>query len=396
MLKNLLKEIGKCCNSLNLSDKVKFDLGDKFDILRLVVPYGKFAALYNATSYGTFGKAFSERAKILGFKPLNFIMPDFAALNFKNVFDVIGVPSDVRAIVFFDAELSDIALYLATVFGVPCVYIMRRLDLGNFLRARVLFFSAPFGDTFTLSCIRRVVIDTAFTETRLSEKEISEKSVGFAGKALSVADFAAYRAVSDNMSGENVAAFDCAKNAVLSALSLNSGISEDTALKLFCDECLFDLSDLALNGAIVCNSAEYSFFRLAGKKTAALGYEFIYRAVKLYAVACEEKDPVIVPEYIGRCEVLKKITGKDDGWFLRGFVKQSELLAAGGEEKAVNAVKDLLSSFGDIAKTLRNAERFYESGDFDFSPFTDALKYCGDLPDTFNFMTAVRARGLLG
>ena len=271
---------------------------------------------------------------------------------------------------------------------------MRKPFIGDFLRSRVLFFSDNFGDFFSLSCVRRIVVDTVFIEKSVSEKEMAAHFIDFAGKALAVIDLFVYNAV--NIETPIIKrSLSFAKDAVISALTLNPDASEETVLRLFREDCLFGLSDYALGGDLVCNSAEYSFFRLAGKKSVALGYEFLRRAYNLYLLACDNFDPFRVPDHVLRSEKLKNLTGKDDGWFLRGFSEQTSKLNGGAVDKILTEVKDTISSLNNFAEFLQSAYIAYGESPVDFSPYIDALKSSGDLPTTFNFMTFVRERGLL-
>ena len=135
--------------------------------------------------------------------------------------------------------------------------------------------------------------------------------------------------------------------------------------------------------------------RLAGANcdTATL-YAFYIRALSLYALACLSSDPLLVPDYLSRADDLRELTGKDDGLFLDGFVKQTQAIKTVGTDKTVSAVKDYIRFLNDNLSNLCDAYINYGGKRVDFTPFNSALKCCGDLPDAFNFMSVVRETGI--
>ena len=394
MLKKTAEILAERVKNLELNNIIHIKTGDRFNSLKELAPYGKFAAIFTAKSFTAFGKDFSERAKLLGFKPLNFILPEDAKLNFSNVFDMIGVPEDIRAIVYFDSDLYGVALYIATLFNVPCAYVMRKPLIGGFFRSRIVFSYEKFSDLFSADCERYLILDDAFIDKTLSDS-VYENYVGLFTESLSVADMIACSALYEDNSPRYLRAFSYAKDSIDAVISSPCKKTEDFSDMLFLALSTLSLADFSLGGKILSESAKTSFMRLAGANcdTATL-YAFYIRALSLYALACLSSDPLLVPDYLSRADALKELTGKDDGLFLDGFIKQTQAIKTVGTDKTVSAVKDYISLLNDNLINFRDAYINYGGKCVDFTPFNSALKYCGDLPDAFNFMSLVRETGI--
>ena len=106
--------------------------------------------------------------------------------------------------------------------------------------------------------------------------------------------------------------------------------------------------------------------------------------------------PFTVPDYNKRVKELADITKSDDGAFLKGFAAQIKALK-GKDLLSVKA--DLKDDINLISEEFKVVEENYSklggNPDADFAPYVKALKLCGDLPDTVNFMTVIRESGFL-
>lgn len=381
-------ELNNLAEKLGIVSRAVFHDGDICGVISSVAPYGKIAVIYSKTTFIERGKDFSERLKAAGLKPLNFIMPENAALNFENVFNFIGVPEDVRAVVYFDRELKDITAYIATIFNVPVIYTLSSVNTEGVLSAKVPFFWSNSSDFFPVTCTYHVIMPETLTAT---DAELAEQYVNIACKSVALCDYRVKLKVCGGT--KKVAAYDLIEEASKETLSSNTFSAE----RLLLSGLKIELANLASNGAIIYNSAEYCFRRITGfKPQEGLIIAFLQKVVELYELcALGQVDPFAVPDYNKRAEELAFVTASDDGAFLKGLLKQLQYLK---KQKDVNSIKTAFKKgVEEISAALKEAEKVYKllggKSCEDFSPYLKALKLCGDLPDTFNFMTLVRESG---
>lgn len=386
MKSRISAELNNLAAALGVNKSAVFYDGDFFGVAKTLAPYGKIAALYSASVFGKRGKEYSAQFKAAGIKPLNFIMPEGVTLNLENVFDVIGVPEDVRAIAAFDRTLMPIAAYLATVFGIPLMYLLNSAETENVLSPKAPFYLGGKTDFFPLSCPYHIVIGE-----NACGGDIAEQYINVVGKLTALSD---YR-VKVNICGTrpDSAAYGAVKSAVLSAFA-DSDVKAET---LLLSGLKIELANLASNGAIIYNSAEFSFKRIAGLKyPKGVNFALFKKLLGLYKLCAEEKvDPFIVPDYNNRARSLAEITQSDDGAFLKGFLRQLRYLKKRGDFSDLKAefINELNSQQAVIAATEKKYKALGGLVAEDFSPYLAALKLCGDLPDTMNFMTLVRESG---
>ncbi|MBP5466859.1 MAG: hypothetical protein J6Y43_04795, partial [Clostridia bacterium] len=371
---------------LNAGDSVKFYRGDVLTAVISVAPHAKVAILYNKATFLSYGKDFTERLKRADIKPLNFILPENASLNLENVFDLIGVPDGVRAVVCFDRELVNISAYLATIFKIPVVLRLNAGKTEDVLPAKVPFYLGGAADFFPVNCIYHVVLpDTAPKDGW----DMAEQYISLMSKITALSDYRARLAVFGGKP-EKVA-YDTVKTAVLDAFS-----SPDFET-LFISGLTVEIANLATGGVILYNSADYCFRRIAGFYiSGGVRFVLLKKLLKLYLLCAEElNDPFGTPDYNKRAQELSALTKSGDGAYLKGFTYQTEELKRRGNVDGVKA--SFKKEF-----TAQNAafcgieEKFLSLGGTpteNFAPYLKALKHCGDLPNAFNFMTLIRESG---
>ncbi len=383
---NFSKELNALAETLGVKNRVTFYDGDLFNVINAIAPYGKVAALHTKAFFTEFGKDFTEKLKAAGVKSLNFIMPEGVSLNLENVFEVIGVPEDVRAVVVTSRELLNLAAYLATVFNIPLVYSLTSFNSEDTLNPKAPFFWGNGTDFFPITCDYHIVIDVD------GEKgDIAEQYINVVSKITALSD---YRVKLELVGGkpENVA-FGVIKDAVLSAFSPNGRDGNTLLLSGLKTE----LANLASNGAILYNSAEYCFKRLVGLNSSkGLRFAFFKKLLEFYKFCAENgEEPFNVPDYNKRAQEFIAVTHFDDGAFLNGLIKQAEYFNKG--KKFLTVKSSFKSELSSQAATLAAIEQRYLAlgGEVleDFSPYYTAFKLCGDLPDTMNFMTLARESG---
>ena len=120
------------------------------------------------------------------------------------------------------------------------------------------------------------------------------------------------------------------------------------------------------------------------------------KLLHLYALCAENGEvPFVVPDYNKRVMELAKLENSSDSAFLDGLYGQVNALRKKGD---LSDIKDeLKAEFTAQAKVFNTVEQNYIAlggkTDADFSPYVKAMKHCGDLAGTVNFMTVVRESG---
>lgn len=386
-----VSELNDLSVKLGIDNRVRFygQDADAVKVVCAVAPYSRVAVLYAKTSFNEFGRAFTERLKLAGIKPLNFIMPENAALSIENVFDVIGVPDDVRAILFFDRELKDIAAYIATLFKIPVIFTLNTVNTDGVLSAKVPFFWGGKGektDFFPVDCVYHVILGG----NALNCGDKAEQYIDVFGKITALADYRVRLWALDEKAEKP--AYDVIKKAVISVF-----YPLPSAEKLLIAGLKTELANLASGGAIIYNSAEYCFKRIIGfKEIKGVKFAFFKKLLHLYALCAEHNDmPFVVPDYNKRVKELSEITKSDDGVFLDGLFNQVRILRAKGDTSVIKS--GFKNEFKAQVEAFKTAEQNYVAlngeTETDFSPFIEALKLCGDIAGTVNFMTVVRESG---
>ena len=385
---SIVSKLNGIAERLGVGTKAVFHDGDTVGVISSVAPYGKTAVVYGKSAFTERGKIFTEQLKNAGLKPLNFIMPENASLNFKRVFDFIGVPEDVRAIVYFDRELKDIIAYIATIFNIPAVYVLTSINTEGVLPAKVPFFWDNSADFFPVNCVYHVILPKPVDY--VDSEDIAEQFVNVTGKLVALSD---YQVRLKFYGGKkNTAAYDVIKEAT-GEVAASSWLDAESALFAGLK---IEIADLSANGVITYNSAAYCFKRITGFKTEK-GTEIVLlkKLAELYSLCVTGEYPFSVPDYNKRVRELSAVTGSDDGAFLNGFLKQLNCLKKHPDIKKVKAA--MKKELTELLSVVKSAEKTYTvlngKACEDFSPYLKALKLCGDLPDTFNFMTLVRESG---
>ena len=380
-----ISELNAFANALGVDSSVKFYEGNALDVVNVVAPFARVAVLYEKVSFEEFGKEFTNKLKVAGVKPLNFIMPKGVTVKLDEVLDVICVPEDVRAVVCFDRKIISAAAYIATIFNIPVVYDMHESVTDGVLPAFVPFsFGGSGAETVSVSCNYHVALNFG----ALQEENIAEEYAELIGNLIDLVDYRAKIKVCDGELNKSV----CDEISV----AVNEVLEKPTVVNLAFYGLKVQIAHLALNGEIIRNSALQSFRCLTGfNDTEGLTFTLLKKLIPLYNLCAKNQDmPFIVPDYNKRVEELAEITGSDDGVFLKNLTAQKSALKLADLRSVKSAVKKELS---DIDSAIKKAEKTYLAlgGKIieDFSPFLKALKHCGDMTETVNFMSVVRECG---
>ncbi|MBO4251786.1 MAG: hypothetical protein J5911_03885 [Clostridia bacterium] len=390
MTDNFVSELNKTADDLGINSRVRFYACGVVQVACEIAPYGKVAAIFTKNAFYDFGTSIVESLKRAGVKPISFILPENTSLNLSSVFDVICVPDDVRAVLIFERELKDIAAYIATLFRAPVIFTLDSINTDGALCTKVPFIwggKVPQTDFFQVDCDYHVVV----SDDVLQKGDKAEQYSEIYAKRVALID-------------------ELAKSAVL------VGIESDYAIKVISDAIVdadascdpetlllsglkIELANFATGGELVFNSAEYAFKRLVGFNrafgTEGLTFALVKKLINLYALCASEKEmPFELPDHIKRAGELSRLAEISETSLLSGYLEQVKALKG----KDMTVLKDdvgdrlaaLLSGFNGVE------QKYIALGgktDLDFSPFVTALKYCGDIPNTLNFMSILRESG---
>ena len=363
-----------------------------FPVLKKTVPFGKVAVLYLKSSFEKFGKENTENIRRLGIKPYNYVMPQGVTLSFENIFDVITLPEDVRAIIYFDGELGALVNYVATVLNVLCMRVVKDPFVKGVLAPFVCFDSGVSSDIFPIACDRYVFVDFAAVK---DAKDNKEKAIAYIlSRYLSVIDgkilAAAY--------GET---WEDALQLILSAVNYCRNNADNMDLGgLTYWTLATEIADAFSFGALLKNSSAFSLSYIL-KRTEDLDF-YLSSCRKLFGVYLlylkeESENLLSVPDYNARAKTLSEKTGKDFISVAEGIIKQRKALKENAEKinAAVSRIKvnlaDIESVFAAFSAATEklSVKETSLTGDTAF-----ALKSCGDIRDTFNLMTVIRESGL--
>lgn len=388
MNENFIEKLTETANSLGVGDRVFFHSGTAAAAVAALAPFGKAAVVYSKPSFLRSGKSLTASLKKAGVKPLNFIIPEDAPLNFNNVFDVIGIPEDMRAIVCADYEVKDVCFYVATLFSIPVLFILNSVITRGVLASETVFRNFGVSDFPPVNCVRHFVFD----DNAVSADGLSEQYAFIMSQITALTD---YR-VRITLSGEkaNKAAYDAMKNAVINSFRASDITTENLLLNGF----IVEIADFAAGGKIIGNSAAGGFLKLTGfARESGLTFSVLNKLLLFYALCAEQKEDAFnLPDYNARAAEMAELTGSDCGVFVRGFLKQLKYLKDGEKiKKLKSGLKEELKSQSEALRTIK--ENYIKAGGAllsDFSPYVKAFKHCGDMPETLNFMSLIRESGL--
>lgn len=390
---NAAVNMGGAENTLKNSRSVEFYSSEEFfPVLKKIAPFGKVAVLYLKSSFLNFGKEITYAIKKLGLKPYNYVMPEGVALSFDNIFDVITLPEDVRAIIYFDGELNPLVNYVATLSDTLSVYVARTPFVKGALSPFICFDSGKRSDIFRITCKRLVFIN--FTALQKSEDDAGKILAYILSRYISVID----GKIRSAAFGET---FENASELILSAINYcrthldNADLSHLTYWAF-----MTEIAEFLSFGEILKNSSAFSLTYLL-KKTENFDF-YLYSASKLFGVYLlylqnNVGDLLSLPDYNARAKALSE---KINGGFTavaEGLIKQRKALKENAEKinSAVSWLKENLSEIQSVAEDFKKAtEKLALSQETDNGEFSFAVKSCGDLPDTFNLMTLIRESGL--
>ena len=376
----------------NVNSSAEFYSVDKFpDVLKTVAPFGKVAVVYLKSSFESFGKEVTFLINKIGSRPINFVMPTSVKLSLETIFDVIGIPEDVRAIIYFDGELAPIINYLATVLSLTAIRIIKDFNTDDVLAPIVFFNNENGADLFPITCKNYVLID--FPSVKKSDPEYAVNYIF--SRYLSSIDYKLFCAANgkeNEYSAEIDAAVDFCKN-FIDGKNSDKGELLYRALKI-------ENSERVFGGEPLKNSVLFSLKRLSKKTERSLFDQIATLKIsEIYLLFLSGKAEGLlnVPDYVCRANFISEKTGLSVSSVADGIISQREKLRSEGQKisLALTDIKKGAQRLIDISAYYTSAlSKEADAPRINLKEYAAALKSSGDMPDTFNMFTLVRESGM--
>lgn len=377
----------------------RFLFGDEYSLLASVIKRttvrGKVAAVYSERSFKKHGAKVTSIIRSEFCSVGNVVLSD-SILSVEDVGAIISAAEDARCIVCFDCENFGAVTYAASVVGVPAALVVDEFGFYDVLPTRAILKNGSGWEYVKTSAPRYVIAD---------EKTFFGCDVAgaYASVLLRLTDFTDYRvkrALQNDVADKR--SYSLMKSAVSSAYSaVKLGIKERAEKIIEC-KLIAESANVAARGALSDFSASRNAARICYMSGNVKESRSVYILKKILGVydlyfSGEYDDILEIPDYLARADKLAEIAGSDDYTFMAGIKKQRELCTnkKSAEEKLKVSLKDEIKSQNQIAASV--IKTYFALGGKDSSNkavLNAAVKYGGDLPDTFNCMSLVRESGI--
>lgn len=348
---------------------------------------------------------------------------------------VLRAAEDARLIVTAEYPLIPLARYAAKISGLTFVYVMRTGETDGLLSPRLLLKNGNRTDCFFSDARTRVIIDTdkicagesfcksvgekdgkekgvsAAEETVFTEKKIAAPLFAkLAGKIPALADYRARLLATGEK--PNAEAYGLLRETVKDGYIAFTKKDKEILPSLIYDSLLAEIADFLSDGELCSFSAlRFAEFLLAGEKRlpADLILELYARISGIYALYTSPlaEGLLEIPDYRERAHELAELTGTDEGIFLKGLIKQAEILNRYGEnaDNITDKLFEELSKQNASASSVRSTFVAYgkevsggKTGDSETrvseEKLKKAIKLAGDSPFGINAMSFAREKGV--
>lgn len=348
---------------------------------------------------------------------------------------VLRAAEDARLIVTAEYSLIPLARYAAKISGLTFVYVMRTGETDGLLSPRLFLKNGNRTDCFFSDARTRVIIDTdkicagesfcesggekggkdknasSAEETAFTEKRIAAPLFAkLAGKIPALADYRARLLATGEK--PNAEAYGLLREAVKDGYIAYTKKDREILPSLIYDSLLGEIADFLSDGELCSFSAlRFAEFLLAGEKrlSADLILELYARISGVYALYTSPlaEGLLEIPDYRARAHELAEMTGTDEGVFLKGLLKQTEILNRYGEnaDNITDKLFEELSKQNASASSVRSTFVAYgkevsggETGDSETrlseEKLKKAIKLAGDSPFGINAMSFAREKGV--
>lgn len=428
----------KCRANPRLLSLVRFYQGETkkklYEIASSLAPQGVVVALTTENGNEETAKDVTEGLRGACSKILSVKIPEKTDAV-RAAASVLRAAEDARLIVTAEYPLIPLARYAAKISGLTFVYVMRTGETDGLLSPRLLLKNGNRTDCFFSDARTRVIIDTdkicagesfcksvgekdgkekgvsAAEETVFTEKKIAAPLFAkLAGKIPALADYRARLLATGEK--PNAEAYGLLREAVKDGYIAFTKKDREILPSLIYDSLLAEIADFLSDGELCSFSAlRFAEFLLAGEKRlpADLILELYARISGIYALYTSPlaEGLLEIPDYRERAHELAELTGTDEGIFLKGLIKQAEILNRYGEnaDNITDKLFEELSKQNASASSVRSTFVAYgkevsggKTGDSETrvseEKLKKAIKLAGDSPFGINAMSFAREKGV--
>ncbi len=428
----------KCRTNPRLLPLVRFYQGETkkklYEIASSLAPHGVVVALTTENGNEETAKDVTEGLRGACSKILSVKIPEKTDAV-RAAASVLRAAEDARLIVTAEYSLIPLARYAAKISGLTFVYVMRTWETDGLLSPRLFLKNGNRTDCFFSDARTRVIIDidkicageslgesggekvgkeknassaegAAFTEKRIAAPLFAR----LAGKIPALADYRARLLATGEK--PNAEAYGLLREAVKDGYIAYTKKDREILPSLIYDSLLGEIADFLSDGELCSFSAlRFAEFLLAGEKRlpADLILELYARISGVYALYTSPlaEGLLEIPDYRERAHELAEMTGTDEGVFLKGLLKQTEILNRYGEnaDNITDKLFEELSKQNASASSVRSTFVAYgkevSGGKTDDSKtcvseekLKKAIKLAGDSPFGINAMSFAREKGV--
>ncbi len=430
----------KCRANPRLLSLVRFYQGETkkklYEIASSLAPQGVVVALTTENGNEETAKDVTEGLRGACSKILSVKIPEKTDAV-RAAASVLRAAEDARLIVTAEYPLIPLARYAAKISGLTFVYVMRTGETDGLLSPRLLLKNGNRTDCFFSDARTRVIIDTdkicagesfcksvgesegsgkdkvvsSAEEAAFAEKRIAAPLFAkLAGKIPALADYRARLLATGEK--PNAEAYGLLREAVKDGYIAFTKKDREILSSLIYDSLLAEIADFLSDGELCSFSAlRFAEFLLAGEKRlpADLILELYARISGIYALYTSPlaEGLLEIPDYRERAHELAELTGTDEGIFLKGLIKQAEILNRYGEnaDNITDKLFEELSKQNASASSVRSTFVAYgkevsggKTGDSETrvseEKLKKAIKLAGDSPFGINAMSFAREKGV--
>ncbi len=385
---------------VNYSMPMRFMEGDRLvnltNLLKEIAPSSKGVYLTFGNEFKFQGKPTLQAVENAGCKLINLVMPEDIEDSIETIADLFNLPEDTRFAVYSDTRLNVIASYFASVKQIPLIFIPKSLCTNGFACSEIKIKDGRHLDTVRLAVERYILIDFAYIKNR-------EAYLAYAHLMSGLCNLVEYR-INGVISNKPMDKFsyDLMRDAVIKTFGIVSVKPEQRGAELLYQSFVKDLADGFIKNAYTFVSSAKEGYRLIKdykKNEVYYCLDMSLKVMELLNVYLNKGEVYRIPDYNERSELLTKITGIDQTYFLKNFMYQRVLLKKkdGTLERVATVLKDEVESFANKRKKIMNtflALGGKESPFVKSKEYVTALKYAGDTPDRINAMSLLREAGI--
>ncbi len=319
---------------------------------------------------------------------------DEATLSVDSVSILFTAPEDVRAIVCFDYELFDYALYFSSIKNVKLILAPSRVNLISAIKPIVMIRNGEKTDCVSVNPDTTIIFDRK--KISALSLEVSKAYESVVSLTLALIEYRILRLIKEKNTYRE--SYEIIKNSITETFDIISYEKTFRGEVLAYKSLYISIANYAVNGEILFGTT-YSACERLGVIDSVL--EISNKVLRLSKYAFTEmKSTKKIPDYISRAKVLGEKLGTSTAFMLEDFLASAKLyLKSQNQIKkffATNALEidGLINSFFTAKKISNNLPKA-KTPKISSKYINETIKYLGDLGKTVNLCTFLREKGAL-